>query len=98
MWIKIYVNEKERIFKVSDAQESIQKILYSHDFYRLLGALNQAGGYSFPPIKTIHNDIVRADTYHQICRYAIRANDYKLIEQYDVQLQRIANWLGGHVL
>lgn len=96
--LKYMLMRRERIFRVTDAQESIQKFLASHDFYRLLRALNQAGNYSFPPIKTVHNDIVRADTYHQLCRYAIRTDNQKLIEQYDDQLQQIADWLGEHVL
>lgn len=91
---------KERIFKVDEAQDTIRKSLNSHDYYKLLIALNQAGSYSFPPIKTIHNDIVRAETYHQLCRYAIRTakDDEGLIAQYDDQLQKIADWLGEHVI
>lgn len=91
---------KERIFKVDEAQDTIKKFLNSHDYYKLLNALNQAGNYSFPPIKTVHSDTVRADTYHQLCRYAIRTvkDDEGLIEKYDNQLQQIADWLGEHVI
>lgn len=97
--LKYMLMKKEKIFRIADAQDSIQKFLYSHDIHRLLKVLHEAGPYSFPPIRTVHKDVVRVDTYHQLCRYAVRVSeaDQGLIQRYDEQLREIADWLGERV-
>lgn len=97
--LKSLLMKQQRIYRVADAQPHIVNEFYSHDFYRLLKSLNQAGIYSFPPISTIHGDRVRPDTYHQLCRYSVRIaeNHQGLVNQYDGQLEKIAEWLREQV-
>ena len=98
--LKYLLMEKEKINSVADAQPRIQASLSSHDFRMLLKMLNCAGEYEFPPIRTVHQDVVWPNTYHQLCRYSIRAvpNDQSHIAMYDEQLDGIMGWLSEKVV
>lgn len=97
--LKYKIMESLRIQRLEDAQENIQHDLGSHNFYLLLKRLNQAGIYRFPTIQTIHGDKVDPNTYHLLCRYSIQPTKthQNQIQQYDDQLEKIAEWLKERV-
>ena len=97
--LKYKIMESQRIYQVEDAQEDVQRDLGSHNFYKLLMRLNQAGTYHFPTIQTIHGDRVDPNTYHQFCRYSVQPikEHTANIQKYDDQLAEIASWLKERV-
>lgn len=48
------------------------RILKSHNLERILKELGQQGNFKFPRLKTVHRDIVDAESYHQLYRYCIK--------------------------
>lgn len=84
-----------RIYRVKDANEEISSILNSHNLLEILKELRMSK-YSFPCIKTSHNENVSLKEYHQMRRYCIEAKtpkDYKLIDDYDKNLYSIVQWI-----
>lgn len=97
--LKYMLMREEKIYRTKDARLDLQDDLKSHDFHRLLKRLKAAGAYSFPQIQTVHGDFVNPTTYHQLCRYSIPPikEHQQYIQQYDIQLANIADWLREQV-
>ena len=93
--LKYEVMKKERLIKITDAQDDIRDDLGSHDLRRLLKRLNKAGVYTFPPIETKYRYSVHPEEYHQFCRYCIPPDDRYItaVNQFDKTLEEIAKWI-----
>lgn len=97
--LKYMLMKEKRLQRANEAQPDIEADLRSHDFHKLLKRLRYAGCYTFPPIRTVHNDIVTPPTYHQLCRYFVRPtkDHQQYVQQYNGQLVDIAKWLKEQV-
>ena len=91
--LKYLIMENRKIANISQADEEISKVLGSHDFKALLKEVKRAGIYQFKNFQTEHGDTVNAENYHQLCRYCINAKDIKCINEYEITLNKIAEWL-----
>ena len=93
--LKYLIMDDNKICRVSQANEEIQKSLGSHDFKILLKEVKKAGVYRFKSFRTEFNDTVVADNYHQLCRYCIgvKDEDRQMVEEFDKELNKIAGWL-----
>ena len=71
------------------------KVLKSHNLGTILKELGQQGGFKFPRLKTLHGDIVDAESYHQFYRYCIKAQEKQLNEEEMIEdlLNNIACWI-----
>lgn len=71
------------------------KILKSHNLEKILKELGQQGNFKFPRLKTVHRDIVDAESYHQFYRYCINAYEKQLDKEEKVEdaLNDIACWI-----
>ena len=72
------------------------KVLKSHNLGTILKELGQQGGFKFPRLKTLHGDIVDAESYHQFYRYCIKAQEKQFDKEEKVEdsLNDIACWIG----
>lgn len=97
--LKYEIMKQERLLQVADAQEDIRGELASHDLRKLLKRLNKAGTYTFPLIKTNHDEDVYPEVYHQLCRYCINPGDKYIdaIQRFDSILEEIAKWIEERV-
>ncbi len=70
-------------------------LLKSHNLEKILKELGQQGNFKFPQLKTIHNDMVAPDTYHQFFRYCIRIREGDQSKEKKVEevLNKIAEWI-----
>lgn len=71
------------------------RILKSHNLERILKELGQQGNFKFPRLKTVHRDIVDAESYHQFYRYCIKLQEKQSDEGEKVEdsLNDIACWI-----
>ena len=71
------------------------KILKSHNLEKILKELGQQGNFKFPRLKTVHRDIVDAESYHQFYRYCINAQENQSgnEEKVEASLNDIACWI-----
>ena len=71
------------------------RILKSHNLERILKELGQQGNFRFPRLKTVHRDIVDAESYHQFYRYCIKIQEKQSDEEKKVEelLNDIACWI-----
>lgn len=71
------------------------KILMSHNLEKILKELGQQGNFKFPRLKTVHRDIVDAESYHQFYRYCINAYEKQLDKEEKAEdvLNDIACWI-----
>lgn len=62
---------------------------------KILKELGQQGNFIFPRLKTVHRDIVDAESYHQFYRYCINTNENQLDKEEKVEdsLNDIACWI-----
>ena len=97
--LKCALMEKEKVYRVSDAQKEVQEVLGTHDFRKLLKKLRIIGTFTFPTIQTNHNDVVQPGQYHELCRYSIQPknNDDTDIKEFEETLKNIGEWLGGQL-
>ena len=93
--LKCLIMQNNKITMISQANEELQKVLYSHDFKILLKAVRKAGIYKFQKFQTEYGDSVTSENYHQMCRYCIESKDMEMdnINTFDSNLQEIASWL-----
>lgn len=91
--LKYLIMNENKIFKISQADESLSGILGSHDFRTLLKAIRYAGTYQFKDFQTEYGDTVNTGNYHQLCRYCVDAKNIEDIRAYDSTLNEIADWL-----
>lgn len=93
--LKCLVMKSNRLYKVENANEEIQKILGTHDIRALLNEVKQAGKYSFFHINTEYGDVVSIAQYHQMCRYGINSEekDREKEKENIKTLENIMNWL-----
>lgn len=96
--LKFLIMKNNNIYRVSDAQENLATMLYSHDFELLLRE-GRIGGYKFPQIETVYGDIVMPKTYHQLCRYSVSTKQDNVQHQraYESQLKQIADLLSERI-
>ena len=94
--LKCILMRNARIFSLEKASDELSSLLASHNFELLLIRLPKSG-YRFPPFKTKHGDQINANTFHQLCRYSIPSDDKDMIQQYQRQLEKIAEWLNEKV-
>lgn len=94
--LKYILMKREKIYQVSNAQDEIQSLLKTHDFRKLLKRLMLVKFYTFPIIKTIHNEVVQPEQYHELCRYSSQPkdNDDTSIEEFEEMLVNISEWIG----
>ena len=93
--LKFLLMCEQKINKVKDANETISNILESHDLRKMLKELHK-NQFTFPTIKTKHNDNVSLNEYHQMRRYCIEAKsdkDQRICKMYDNDLYCIAQWI-----
>lgn len=71
------------------------KLLRSHNLKGILKELGYQGMIKLPVLKTIHNDPVDAESYHQVWRYGIPivAEDIEKEKNLEQDLVKIAEWL-----
>lgn len=74
-------------------------IIKSHNLEMILKELNQQGVFHFPRIRTVHNDMVSTEEFHQMCRYGIEveSREKEKEEVYEKELQKVAEWIGEEV-
>lgn len=72
-----------------------EKLLYSHNINAILKELGYQGMITFPVLRTIHNDPVNIEAYHQVCRYGIRIaeQDVEKEKRLEASLNQVANWI-----
>lgn len=83
----------QRILEGTDDKKI--KILKSHNLERILKELGQQGNFKFPRLKTVHRDIVDAESYHQFYRYCINTHENQSDKEGKVEdlLNNIACWI-----
>ena len=71
------------------------KILKSHNLEKILKELGQQGNFKFPRLKTVHRDIVDAESFHQFYRYCIKSQEKQSDKEEKVEdsLNDIACWI-----
>lgn len=71
------------------------KILTTHNLEKIIKELGQQGNFRFPRLKTVHKDIVDAESYHQFYRYCIKTYEKQLDKEEKVEdsLNDIACWI-----
>ena len=71
------------------------KILKSHNLEKILKELGQQGYFNFPRLKTLHRDIVDAESFHQFYRYCIKSQEKQSDKEEKVEdsLNDIACWI-----
>ncbi len=72
-----------------------REILTTHNLEKILKELGQQGNFKFVQIKTIHRDLVTAETYHQLHRYCIKIQENELIKEkkFEETLNNVACWI-----
>lgn len=87
------VENPQKILESADDKKV--KILKSHNLEKILKELGQQGNFKFPRLKTVHRDIVDAESYHQFYRYCINTNENQLDKEEKVEdsLNDIACWI-----
>lgn len=72
-----------------------REVLSSHNLEKILKELGQQGVFKFPALKTVHNEIVSAETYHQFYRYGIRTGESKESKERELEnsLNNVLEWL-----
>lgn len=87
------VENPQKILESADDKKV--KILKSHNLEKILKELGQQGNFIFPRLKTVHRDIVDAESYHQFYRYCINTNENQLDKEEKVEdsLNDIACWI-----
>ncbi len=85
------IMDVNQIEKESDKE----KLLHSHNINGILKELGYQGMIKFPILKTIHDDKVGVDAYHQVCRYGIpiSKDDTEKEKCLEQNLNQIANWI-----
>lgn len=92
-------NPKELLEKAKEELDADDKrkreVLSSHNLEKILKELGQQGVFKFPPLKTIHNEVVSAETYHQLYRYGIRTDERKESKERELEnsLNDVLEWL-----
>lgn len=81
---------------ILDKKDYRAKLMTSHNIKLILKELNQEGTFRFPQIRTLHNENVSVDLFHQFCRYAIesKGGQFEKEIQYEKVLLQIAEWIG----
>ncbi len=84
---------------IHEKNDERAELIKSHNVQNLLKGLHQEGTFHFPTMKTIHNQDVSTNTYHQLCRYGIEVKDkYGLnARKYEEILVQIAEWIGEEI-
>lgn len=87
------VENPQKILESADDKKV--RILKSHNLEKILKELGQQGNFIFPRLKTVHRDIVDAESYHQFYRYCINTNENQLDKEEKVEdsLNDIACWI-----
>lgn len=80
---------------ISNTADRRNNIIKTHSFENILKELGQVGTFSFPCMKTIHNDSITSGNFHEFCRYGINqkngtGNEF---EKYESELKKIAEWI-----
>ena len=93
--LKYMIMEWEKISEVSRLRSDLQEKMKSHNIEELIQSCRLSGRYLFPPFNTVHNDIVTAGNYHQLCRYCVpyKASDIDKYSKYEEQLIKVLNVL-----
>lgn len=93
--LKCLVMQNNRISRISQANDEIEKVLGSHDFRVLLKAVNQVSNFKFKTFKSEYGDTVTPNEFHQICRYCIetRNGEITYINEFEETLQEVKEWL-----
>lgn len=89
-------NENSTREWIHDKDDHRAEIMKSHNIKRFLKELNQEGTFHFPQLKTVHDQNVSTDTFHQFCRYGLEPKDKDVRKeiQYEKILLQIAEWIG----
>lgn len=88
-----HVENPQRILDGEDKKK--KRVLTSHNFEKLLKELGQQGNFKLISLKTIHNDSVSSEEYHQLYRYCIRTRDEERGKEQKMEeiLNNIACWI-----
>lgn len=92
-------NPKELLEKAKEELDTDDRrkreVLSSHDLEKMLKELGQQGIFKFPQLKTIHNEIVSSQTYHQLYRYGIRTSENEESKEKELEnsLSDILEWI-----
>lgn len=92
-------NPKELLEKTKEELDADDRrkreVLSSHDLEKILKELGQQGIFKFPKPKTIHNEIVSPQTYHQLYRYGIRTNESEENKERELEnsLNDVLQWI-----
>lgn len=93
--LKCCIMQNNKLYQSNQASDEIKDILRSHNFRKLLKAVNQSGNYKFPTFKTEYRQDVTPNEFHQICRYCIEPQNGEMssIHEFEKTLQNIITWL-----
>ena len=83
----------QKILEGNDVKK--KNILKSHNLEKILKELGQQGNFKFPRLKTVHKNIVDAESYHQLYRYCIKTQEKQsdTEEKVEDSLNDIACWI-----
>ena len=83
----------QKILEGNDVKK--KNILKSHNLEKILKELGQQGNFKFPRLKTVHKNIVDAESYHQLYRYCIKTQEKQsdTEEKVEDSLNDIACWV-----
>lgn len=93
--LKCLIMQMNRIYRISQADSEIEKVLGTHDFKLLLKAVNKSGIYQFQNFRTEYAETVTAENFHQACRYCIEPGKGEMgsVNEFEKTLRDIAEWL-----
>lgn len=88
-------NEENPLKILEGSDEKKINILKSHNLERILKELGQQGNFKFPRLKTVHQNIVDAEAYHQLYQYCINTQEKQLGKEEKIEdsLNDIACWI-----
>lgn len=93
--LKCKIMQDNNIYRTSQADTDLEKVLGTHDFRLLLKAVKHAKVYQFKEFKTEYNEVVTAENFHQVCRYCIeqKKGETDSLNEFEKILKAIAEWL-----
>lgn len=85
---------------MNEKEDYRHSIITTHNLEKLIKELGQAGMFCFPSkLKSLRNETVNAENFHQFCRYEISVADglYREEMAFEDVLRDIAEWIDQRI-